>query len=177
MRVIDALRAGRAAAVEPGDGEALRERFLRHMPQAALSEQQRDALACIIDGADEDATARRLGLSPRRARQLARETVAALGFANSAQLLMRVGALLAEPRPADYTALFDAHGLTCREREICALLLTTGGAQKHIAGQLDLSADTVKFHVKNIYRKLGVQSRTELTARYAGAQAEMAVMK
>ena len=138
----------------------LTERFLRHMPASALDEQQRRALACLIDGMDANEAALHLRISPWRAKRLYRETVEALGFENSAQLLMRVGALCAAP---DHALLFD--GLTRREREICALLLTTGDAQKHIAAQLGLSEDTVKFHVKNIYRKLEVQSRMELIAK------------
>jgi len=148
----------------PEESQALAEQFLRHMPQATLTEQQRAALACVIEGLDASATARRLRVPPWSAKRCVHETVAALGFANTAQLLLRVGALCAAAR-RDYTPLFDSHGLTRREREICALLLTTGNAQKHIADRLCLSADTVKFHVKNIYRKLGVQSRTELIAK------------
>jgi len=184
-RVLHAMEARRAYAESLGEGDipppdqredilALREKLLGAAPQAALSPQQRSALAYLIDGQDADVMAYSMGVSLRRSQRLARETLAALGFASHAQLLLRLGSLHAQPRPADYTALFEAHGLTQREKEICDLLLTTGNAQKHIAGHLGLSADTVKFHVKNIYRKLGVQSRTELTAKFAGPEGEAA---
>ena len=55
--------------------------------------------------------------------------------------------------------------LTAREEEIFTLLLS-GAAPKEIAYTLKISYDTVNFHQKNLYRKLGIQSRAELFARY-----------
>ena len=55
--------------------------------------------------------------------------------------------------------------LTDREEEIFTLLLS-GAAPKEIAYTLKISYDTVRFHQKNLYRKLGIQSRAELFARY-----------
>ena len=142
-----------------------RESLLRSMPEMPLTEPQRAALAYLADGQDAGLMAHFTGMSPRRARQLFTETLALLGFASQKELLLRLGGLLAGER-IGFTSFFDQYALTRREKEICVLLLTTGGAQKHIAGQLNLSADTVKFHVKNLYRKLGVQSRAELEARF-----------
>ena len=51
--------------------------------------------------------------------------------------------------------------LTERESEIAALLLG-GKTYRMIAGELHVSENTVKTHVKNIYSKAGVQSRAEL---------------
>ncbi len=51
--------------------------------------------------------------------------------------------------------------LTEREGEIAALLIK-GKTYRMIAGELRVSENTVKTHVKNIYSKAGVQSRTEL---------------
>jgi diguanylate cyclase (GGDEF)-like protein len=56
--------------------------------------------------------------------------------------------------------------LTPREQEIFTMLLT-GTAPKEIAYTLKISYDTVHFHQKNLYRKLGIQSRAELFARYS----------
>jgi DNA-binding CsgD family transcriptional regulator len=55
--------------------------------------------------------------------------------------------------------------LTPREQEIFTMLLS-GRAPKEIAYTLKVSYYTVLFHQKNLYRKLGVQSRAELFARY-----------
>lgn len=52
--------------------------------------------------------------------------------------------------------------LTARELEIVELLYT-GLSKKEIAGQLFISLGTVSTHVKNIYRKLGVNKISELS--------------
>jgi DNA-binding NarL/FixJ family response regulator len=57
--------------------------------------------------------------------------------------------------------------LTERERQV--LQLTAQGlANKQIATSLDISENTVKFHLSSLYAKLGVTSRTE--AVRAGAR-------
>ncbi len=50
--------------------------------------------------------------------------------------------------------------LSSREREVAALLLQ-GNGNKQIAAALGITVRTVEFHLSNIYRKLGVASRTE----------------
>jgi DNA-binding NarL/FixJ family response regulator len=53
------------------------------------------------------------------------------------------------------------------EKEVAVLAeLCDGHTNKQIATQLWLSEQTVKFHLRNIYRKLGIKSRTE-ALRYA----------
>jgi DNA-binding CsgD family transcriptional regulator len=56
--------------------------------------------------------------------------------------------------------------LTTREKELFTLLLSDA-AQKQIADTLGISLNTVRFHSKNLYRKLSIQSRTELLSLYA----------
>ena len=51
-------------------------------------------------------------------------------------------------------------GLTQRESDILKAL-ADGLSNKQIARQFWLSEQTIKFHLTNIYRKLGVSSRTE----------------
>jgi DNA-binding CsgD family transcriptional regulator len=55
--------------------------------------------------------------------------------------------------------------LTPRESEIFNLLLT-GLSRKQIAGELALTEAGASFHIKNLYRKLGIQSRTELLSKF-----------
>lgn len=52
-------------------------------------------------------------------------------------------------------------GLTPREREI-ALLLQGGACNKTLARELGLGLPTVKTHLINLFRKVGVRNRTEL---------------
>ena len=55
--------------------------------------------------------------------------------------------------------------LTARERDMLATL-TIGYTNQQIASQLDISLNTVKFHLKNLYDKLGVASRAQAVAFY-----------
>ena len=57
-------------------------------------------------------------------------------------------------------AAVDDGGLSEREREVL-LFIAKGFTVGEIAGMLHLSAHTVATHVKHIYRKLAVHSRTE----------------
>jgi len=56
--------------------------------------------------------------------------------------------------------------LTIREEEVLTLLLG-GNSPKEIAFVLKISFDTVRFHQKNLYRKLEINSIHELFSRYA----------
>lgn len=53
-------------------------------------------------------------------------------------------------------------GISPREREVMTLMLE-GNDNKSIARALGISTNTVKVHASNVFRKLGVQSRFELT--------------
>ncbi len=55
--------------------------------------------------------------------------------------------------------------LSTREKEILALL-AKGHRYKEIAEQLGISFDTVRAHLRNIYDKLQVRSRTEAVVKY-----------
>ena len=58
----------------------------------------------------------------------------------------------------EVTAKWDS--LSDREREVLQLL-SEGHDNHSIAASLDISINTVEKHLKNIYQKLGVSSRSE----------------
>lgn len=59
------------------------------------------------------------------------------------------------------------HALTGRER-LLLQRLSTGLSNKALAEDLDVSINTVKFHLRNLYEKLAVTSRTQAIALYFG---------
>jgi DNA-binding NarL/FixJ family response regulator len=59
----------------------------------------------------------------------------------------------------------DEVGLTAREEEIL-VMLSKGYSNKEIADRLNLGVETVRTHLKHIYEKMHVRSRTEAVARY-----------
>lgn len=70
----------------------------------------------------------------------------------------------ADPVPMN-AALAGADPLTARERQIL-LFMREGHPNKVAAHRLGLSEATVKFHLRNIYRKLRAQNRTQALAHY-----------
>ena len=54
--------------------------------------------------------------------------------------------------------------LTARERVVLQAV-GNGLTNREIARELWITGETVKFHLKNVYRKLGVSSRDELRQR------------
>jgi DNA-binding CsgD family transcriptional regulator len=114
-----------------------------------------------------------LGRALRRARQwgAARETLetAAAAFdelgstgwsADAREELSRVGAR----KPA------GAGELTATELRV-AELAAQGMANKQIAASLVVTVNTVEFHLRNTYAKLGIRSRSQLAGRLATARA------
>jgi DNA-binding NarL/FixJ family response regulator len=73
----------------------------------------------------------------------------------SAELAKRLAVLAAVRRQS------KGHALTPREREIAALI-ADGLSNKQIARRLSIEPATVKNHVHNILRKLGVSRRDQI---------------
>lgn len=65
----------------------------------------------------------------------------------------------------------EGRELTAREAEI-ARRAASGASDKDIAAALFISVRTVDFHLRNVFRKLGVRSRGELAAQIPGATRE-----
>ncbi len=55
--------------------------------------------------------------------------------------------------------------LTRREMEVLSDL-SSGRTNKQIARDLGVSLNTIKFHVRNLFQKLGVNSRSQAISLY-----------
>ncbi len=65
---------------------------------------------------------------------------------------------------AELEALSTAASITRREQQVLRLI-ASGMSNREIAAQLSFAESTAKTHLKNIYRKLGVNSRTRAIAQ------------
>lgn len=74
-------------------------------------------------------------------------------------------------RDEKHSAELEHCGLSPREKEV-ALLLLQGKNAKHIAEKLEISTNTVNFHIKNLYKKVGISARSELFARFGSKDPE-----
>jgi len=61
------------------------------------------------------------------------------------------------------SVIMRAYGLTSRERVVTGLV-ARGSSTAEIAAELRISPDTVQDHLKAVYGKVGVGSRTQLVA-------------
>jgi len=86
--------------------------------------------------------------------------------AGGAQMSAEIARLVVEAfhRPASSEAS-QAFNLSKRETEIVQLV-ARGLANKEIAAELSISVETVRVHLKHIYEKLHVRSRTEAAMKY-----------
>lgn len=102
---------------------------------------------------------------PVRGRELiaAIREVAAGGSPMSARIARMVVQTFSHPAPQPAPAQPEA-SLTEREQAVLDLVLE-GFLYKQIADRLDLSVYTVNFHIRNIYGKLQVHSRSEAVAK------------
>jgi DNA-binding CsgD family transcriptional regulator len=89
-------------------------------------------------------------------------------------------ALLTLIRPHLHQAYLDAErrrrprpALTSRQRQVLELL-AAGHTNGQIARRLGVSEGTVRTHLENMYRRLGVTSRTAAVARALGADGSVA---
>ena len=102
--------------------------------------------------------------TPRAEMILAIEQVYQGGAPMSAEIAEKVIALLHRSSAPATKAVADAQ-LTTREEEVLKAL-ADGLGTKAISVKLDVSVETVRFHLKNIYQKLHVRSQTEAVRKY-----------
>jgi LuxR family maltose regulon positive regulatory protein len=91
----------------------------------------------------------------------ARKLLTAFPQIGTEHAVEHVGARATE-KPAASSALIEP--LSIREQEVLELL-AAGLSNQEIARHLVVSEGTVKTHIKSIYGKLGVHSRTQAVAR------------
>jgi len=80
-------------------------------------------------------------------------------------------AVAVELAEADLSVLTERFAITPREREVIALVIT-GRSNREITEELFISSDTVKKHLYNAYRKLGVKNRVQLVNVVLGLTGE-----
>ena len=78
-----------------------------------------------------------------------------------AQAQTQASGLAHDRRKALKIAFLKARGLTLREQQI-TLLLLDGCTARQCAAELGIAEDTVKYHLKHLYRKLHISGRSEL---------------
>lgn len=99
--------------------------------------------------------------TPERILQAIRE-VHAGGVPMSSEIARKVLSVFREPAPAA-----EDQNLSRREQEILELL-SQGCANKEIAEKLSISIETVTWHLRHIYTKLHVRSRTQAALKFLG---------
>ena len=86
------------------------------------------------------------------------------GYAGALRIIAEGGTYVPVDTIAEITAVAargqGIHGLTPREVEVLKEL-GSGSSNKEIARKLDLSLVTVKAHTRNIFKKIGVQNRSQ----------------
>lgn len=89
------------------------------------------------------------------------------GAPMSREIARKVIASFREP----LTAAREVEDLSPREREILELL-AEGFSNKKIADRLGVTDGTVRWHLRHVYHKLHVRSRTEAALKFRTARAE-----
>jgi DNA-binding NarL/FixJ family response regulator len=91
------------------------------------------------------------------------------GAPMSAEIARRVVEAFHQPAKPEQPG--DEVKLSKRETEILELLCE-GLANKEIADRLDISVETVRVHLKHVYEKLHVRSRTEAAMKFRDSKEE-----
>ena len=138
------------------DGLACLERLQKHDPDVAV------VILSSYSDPDQIEAARRLGARGYVVKTVEPVDLAAVLRTALSGSTFTVWGVEAEPVPAPV-----AGEASLSERENAVLeAVARGLSNREIGRQLWISEQTVKFHLRNVYRKLGISSRTE-AARYA----------
>ncbi len=85
--------------------------------------------------------------------------------------ILQLKSIPADIASVSYDDIFSRTGISSREQEIVYLVLK-GLGNRDIAKQLFISPNTVKTHIRNIFRKMGVKSRFELAMTLKNSKSE-----
>lgn len=118
-----------------------------------LTDRETEVLRLLPGGATNKDIARRLGISASTVKVLLRSLFRKLGVASRSQ-----AAALAPSAAA--AAPVAEEPLSERERDIVRML-AAGSSNKDIAAALGISPNTVRVHVHEVFRKLGMTSRAQ----------------
>jgi DNA-binding NarL/FixJ family response regulator len=88
------------------------------------------------------------------------------GAPMTSEIARRVVEAFQQPPPAPE----DRVELSRREREVLEWV-SRGYGNKEVADQLSITLETVRHHLKQVYEKLHVHSRTEAVLKYLGVEA------
>ena len=144
---------------------------LQTLRELKAAEVDARVLMLTVSDSEEDViTALRCGADGYLLKDMEPEdTLRAIRQAVEGNLVLspRLTSLLAEALRAEATIPEEPNDadLTGRESEILQLI-SKGLSNKHIARELDISLGTVKVHVKNLLRKLNLNSRIEAAVWY-----------
>lgn len=105
--------------------------------------------------------------SPEEVRQAIRD-VRSGGAPMSAEIARRVVEAFHQPAKSPETEMVK---LSKRENEILELL-SKGLANKEIAGHLAISIETVRVHLRRVYEKLHVHSRTQAAMKFRDSKGD-----
>lgn len=149
---------------------ALADSVPRHLGRRPLTRRERQIAALVADGLSPEVIGFELFISPNVVRNNVYRLRRNCGVATDKELVAVIDearmltrsyepAEEYEPRPA--TSVWRPGTLTRRQQEI-ALLIGDGLSNEEIADELELSADTVKSHVRRALEAVGARNRAHL---------------
>jgi len=159
------LARSRALLAGDADAEPLYEEAIGHLGQCRAVHQL--ARAHLVYG--EWLRGQRRRRDARDQLRTANEMFTAMGAGAFAERA-RAELLATGERARQRTAQAESE-LTPQEAQIVRLV-SQGQSNRDIAGQLFLSPSTVDYHLRKVYRKLGVASRTQLAHTMADGRFE-----
>ena len=154
------LARSRALLAGDADAEPLYHQAIGHLKQCRAAPQL--ARAHLVYG--EWLRRQRRRRDARQQLRTAHEMFTLMGaeaFAERARIELLATGERARPRTAE-----TAEELTPQEAQI-ARLVSQGESNRDIAAQLFLSSSTVDYHLRKVFRKTGVTSRTQLASTVA----------